>query len=240
MKTNLKTLKASVLLSFVLLSPFTLHAQSLPADTSYLLDVKNEMRKIWPGNRTINLVFHGHSVPAGYWTNHEVHTLESYPNLVLNKLKAKYPYAVINVIITAIGGENSVKGETRMDRVFAHQPDVIFIDYALNDRSAGLGKAKTAWEKMIAAAAERNVKVILLTASPDQRVDILKEGNDLGLHSEQIREMARSHEVGLVDSFALFRQIAELEGSVISHMSHVNHPNEKGHEVIASAIMKWF
>ena len=240
MKTNQETLKGSWLLLLAFFLPLMLHGQSVPADTSYLADVKDEMRKIWPESRTINLVFHGHSVPAGYWTNHEVHTLESYSHLVLKELKAKYPYAVINVIVTAIGGENSVKGETRMDKVLAHQPDVLFIDYALNDRSAGLPKAKAAWEKMIAAARERNIKVILLTASPDQRVDILQKGNDLQVHSEQIRQMAISNEVGLVDSFSLFQDIARREGSIISYMSHVNHPNKRGHDVIASEIMKWF
>ena len=240
MRTNQASLKSSWLLLLTFSICPMLHGQSVPADTSYLADVKNEMRKVWPESRTINLVFHGHSVPAGYWTNHEVHTLESYPNLVLKKLKTKYPYAVINVIVTAIGGENSIKGETRMDGVLAHQPDVLFIDYALNDRSAGLAEAQGAWEKMIRAARGRNIKVILLTASPDQRVEILREGNDLEVHSEQIRRMALSEGVGLVDSFSLFRQIAEREGSINKYMSHVNHPNAEGHEVIANAIMNWF
>ena len=73
-----------------------------------------------------------------------------------------------------------------LSSINVHQPDVLFIDYALNDRSAGIAKAKDAWEKMIRAAREKNIKVILLTSSPDQRVDILAEGNDLEVHSEQI------------------------------------------------------
>ena len=91
MKTNQETLKGSWLLLLAFFLPLMLHGQAVPADTSYLADVKDEMRKIWPESRTINLVFHGHSVPAGYWTNHEVHTLESYPHLVLKKLKEKFP-----------------------------------------------------------------------------------------------------------------------------------------------------
>ena len=127
-----------------------------------------------------------------------------------------------------------------LSSINVHQPDVLFIDYALNDRSAGLAKAKDAWEKMIRAAREKNIKVILLTSSPDQRVDILKEGNDLEVHSEQMRRMALANEVGLVDFFSLFREIAQREGPIIKYMSHVNHPNAEGHEVIANAIMKWF
>lgn len=229
-----------LLLLLVVLLPTWTYCQALPADSSYLSGVKTEMRKLWPESRTINLVFHGHSVPAGYWTNHEVHTLESYPNLVLKKLKAKYPYAVINIIVTAVGGENSIKGQTRMEDVFAHKPDVLFIDYALNDRFAGVAKAREAWERMISAAKAKGIKVILLTPSPDQRVDILEPGNALQLHSDKIHALAITHSVGLVDSFSLFQDVAKKEGSVSGYMSHVNHPNEKGHTVIAEAIMKWF
>ncbi|HEY9488372.1 MAG TPA: SGNH/GDSL hydrolase family protein [Chryseosolibacter sp.] len=198
------------------------------------------MRKVWPEGRTINLVFHGHSVPAGYWTNHEVHTLDSYPNLLLKKLKAKYPYAVINIIVTAIGGENSVKGQIRMDKVLGHQPDVLFIDYALNDRSLGIEKSKVAWEQMIKEAKARDCKVILLTPSPDQRVNILKKGNALEIHSEQIRKMATTHAIGLTDTYLLFQEIAAEDGNISHLMSHVNHPNKQGHDIIADAIMKWF
>ena len=40
-----------------------------------------ERTKAWPKNRTINLVFHGHSVPTGYQKTPEVRTFESYPQL---------------------------------------------------------------------------------------------------------------------------------------------------------------
>src|SRR5688500_2555382 len=106
------------------LYPFS--AQTQIPDTNYLSAVKSELNKPWPGNRTINIVFHGHSVPAGYWHDHEVHTLESYPNLLLKKLKSKYPYAVINIIVTAIGGENALKGQLRFDSsVLTRKPDVL-------------------------------------------------------------------------------------------------------------------
>ncbi len=37
------------------------------SSTDYLKEIKLELKKEWPKNRTINLVFHGHSVPAGYF-----------------------------------------------------------------------------------------------------------------------------------------------------------------------------
>jgi len=212
------------------------------ADSSqYLASIKTELQAVWPKNRTINLVFHGHSVVAGYQGNHEVHTFESYPFLLLKKLKEKYPYAVINVIITAIGGENSIQGQKRFEKdVLTHKPDVLFVDYALNDRGAGLEKAKEAWEKMIEAALKQNIKVILLTPSPDQRVDILSPGNPLELHANQIRQLAMKYHIGLADSFSLFTVIEKNGGDIKDYMSHVNHPNKKGNEIISDELMKWF
>lgn len=116
--------------------------------SNYLDNVKTELRKTWPENKTINLVFHGHSVPSGYFKTPEVNTLESYPYKTLKKVKQINAHAVVNSITTSIGGEHSEQGAKRFaEEVLVHRPDVLFIDYALNDRSIGLERAKIAWEK---------------------------------------------------------------------------------------------
>ena len=231
--------QSCILLIFLALS-LSANAQQIADPENYLADTKKELAAVWPKNRTINLVFHGHSVPAGYWHDHEVHTLESYPNLVLKQLKAKYPYAVINVIVTAIGGENSLKGQKRFDsEVLSHKPDVLFIDYALNDRFADIKAVKDAWEKMIQSAKSQQIEVILITPSPDQRLDMLAADNPLEPHVRQIRELAATYNIGLADPYAVFKRIAAGEG-IKPYMSHVNHPNEKGHQLIADELLKWF
>ncbi|WP_373511681.1 SGNH/GDSL hydrolase family protein [Persicitalea sp.] len=230
-----------ILLTLVVL-PCSVLAQDkvLPNSQEYLAEVKKELQIEWPKNRTINVVFHGHSVPAGFWHNHEVHTLESYPYLVLEKLKAKYPYAVINVIVTAIGGENAQSGAARFEKeVLTHRPDVLLIDYALNDRPLGLEKAQSAWESMIQQALDKGVKVILLTPSPDQRVDLRLDDNLLEQHTNQIRMLAKKYQVGLADPYPTFKSFASA-GNLEEYMSHVNHPNRKGHEIIADTIVEWF
>ena len=134
--------------AFVLLSFHPNDQINKTDSSSYLAGIKKELTKEWPGNRTINLVFHGHSVPAGYFKTPVVNTFDSYPYLLLKELKERYPHAVINVICTAIGGENSSAGAKRFDSdVLGHKPDVLFIDYALNDRGIGLEQSKEAWEE---------------------------------------------------------------------------------------------
>jgi acyl-CoA thioesterase-1 len=233
--------KKIYLLTLAILAAFNVCQAQVADSSTYLSNLKTELNKIWPKNKTINLVFHGHSVPSGYWTNHEVHTLESYPQLVLQKLKAVYPYAVINVITTSIGGENAIKGEMRFEEdVLTHKPDVVFIDYALNDRGEGLEKAKVAWENMIQKALKANVKVVLLTPSPDTRVNMLAtDSKSLQAHALQIADLAKKYHVGLADSYTSFMHILKKGGSIKDYMSGVNHPNLKGHEVISGEIIKW-
>jgi hypothetical protein len=160
---------------------------------------------------------------------------------VLSNLKAEYPFAVINSINTSIGGENSVSGQKRFKQdVLRFKPDVLFIDYALNDRGIGLEASKKAWELMIKAALKLNIKVILFTPSPDQSVNILETDTDLDKHAGQIRHLAADYGVGLIDSYALFKQKVREGGQLESYMSQVNHPNKKGHELIAIEIMSYF
>lgn len=234
--------KLYLLLFLILLFSFESKSQNRIADpANYLAETKEAFVKKWPKNRTINLVFHGHSVPAGYFKTPVVNTLDSYPFQVLKALKEQYPFAVINVINTSIGGENSISGQKRFKKeVLVHRPDILFIDYALNDRRIGLEKAKVAWEKMITKATKQGIKIILLTPTPDQKVDILAAENILENHSKQIRALATEHNIGLVDSYALFREKVKLVNDLADYMSQGNHPNGKGHSLVAAGIMKYF
>lgn len=209
-----------------------------PIDSKdYLADLKAELVKEWPKNRTINIVFHGHSVPAGYFKTPVVNTENAYPALVLKKLKNKYPFAVINVITTAIGGENAVQGSLRFrEDVLGHKPDLVFIDYALNDRGIGLEAAAKAWRTMIEAAAEKRIKLILLTPTPDLALNILDTTNILHAHTRQIIGLANKYQTGIVDSYRLFYQEAKKGKDISALMSQGNHPNEKGHDLVAEEI----
>lgn len=218
-----------------------LHGQEIASKANYLEKIKGEMLVEWPKNRTINLVFHGHSVPAGYFKTPTVNTLASYPYLVLKDLKSAYPMTVVNVINTSIGGENSESGLKRFEAdVLTHKPDVLFIDYALNDRVMGLERAKIAWKKMIRLALEKNIKVILLTPSPDQRVDIKDDLSILDQHANQIKELAKSFQIGLIDTYALYKNKVKSGSNLVDYMSQVNHPNEKGHQMITDEIISYF
>jgi len=200
---------------------------------TYLATFVAELYKQWPNNKT---------VPTGYYTAAiGVKTFDSYPFYTLKFLKDQYNFAVINCIITSKGGENAKNGAIRFESdVLNHKPDVLFIDYSLNDRALGLEEARTAWVSMIEAALQRNIKVILCTPTPDTREDILSDDAPLKAHAEQVRSLAATYQVGLVDSYEIFKEIARSGGNLNEYMSQNNHPNELGHRIVADEILNWF
>jgi lysophospholipase L1-like esterase len=189
----------------------------------------------------VNVLDVGGGGQAVYFKTPAVDSLHAYPNLLRVALAEKYTNAVINVIVTAIGGENSVKGAARFDvDVLTHKPDVVLIDYALNDRRIGLEAARTNWVSMIEQAQAAGSKVILLTPTPDQAAKLDDPSDPLSQHAEQIRKLAADHGVGLVDSLAAF--MAEMaRGTPLAElMLQGNHPNARGHELVERELVRWF
>lgn len=230
-----------VLLFVAVLTGYRLLPSGVADPATYLMKIKTELTTKWPKNRSVTLVFHGHSVPAGYVKTPVVNTLGAYPHLLLKRIKDRYPYAVVNVVVTAIGGEQSEQGAARFHAdVMTHKPDVLFIDYALNDRRLGLEKALKSWQAMIEQAQKAGIKVILLTPSPDLKVDMSNPANELNGHANQVRQLADRYQTGLIDSYRLFDAKRQQGDSLTRYMSQGNHPNEAGHTLIADELIKWF
>lgn len=211
-------------------------------DLHYLDFILDELAAHWPNNRTVNVVCHGHSVPAGYFATPYVNPFGAYPHLLHRLIKERFPFACVNVIVTAIGGENSVQGAERFERdVLIHKPDVLTIDYSLNDRGIGLEAACAAWEDMIRKALDRNIKVILCTPTWDNTYYAQNEDWDsLARHAGQVRALADRYNVGLADSFSAFQRHVTCPEQLPEYLSHVNHPSEAGHRLAALEIAKYF
>lgn len=208
---------------------------------TYLADVCRLFGKTWPGNRTVNIVCHGHSVPAGYFKTPVVDSPNAYPHLLFAGLKRRFPFAVVNVIVTAIGGENSESGAARFRRdVLSLRPDVICIDYALNDRGLGVKRAGRALASMLAAARKKKIKVILLTPTADWSAKLDDPADPLNRQARLVRALARQFRVGLADSLAAFKAHVKGGGKLKELMSQVNHPNRKGHALAAGRLLEWF
>ena len=145
--------------------------------------------------------------------------------------------------VTAIGGENSEQGAARFEReVLCHRPDVLTIDYALNDRGLGLERARAAWVSMIEAALAAGVRLILCTPTADKTQlpgAMEEERRPLQEHAALVRSLAAEYEVGLADSLAAFERYLRAEGELSDLMSWINHPNRDGHQLVATELLRW-
>ncbi|MGQ1784885.1 MULTISPECIES: SGNH/GDSL hydrolase family protein [unclassified Saccharicrinis] len=208
-------------------------------DSDYLAELKEQLVLVWPKNRTINIVFHGHSVPSGYYRTPKVNTLSAYPHLFLEYLKENYPNAVINCITTSIGGEQSEQGAKRFKKdVLPLKPDLLFIDYALNDRGIGLERTEKAWRFMIKKALSSKIKLVLLTPTPDLKEDILNDNTKLAGYSNLIKRLGEEYKIPVVDVYAQFKKMKREGVDLKLFMSQNNHPNSLGHQVVFIELAK--
>ncbi len=74
--------------------------------SDYLIDLKEQLLLQWPDNKRVNRVFHGHSVPAGYFKTPKINTLAAYPDLCLKRYWKSRPDNSIHC------SSHRLKGET--------------------------------------------------------------------------------------------------------------------------------
>ncbi|QJE96910.1 SGNH/GDSL hydrolase family protein [Luteolibacter luteus] len=200
-----------------------------------------ELKKEWPKNRTVNLVFHGHSVPAGYHETPEVKPFESYPLMAMQRIQKANPHAVINAIVTAIGGEDSKKGAARFKKdVLRMHPDVIFIDYALNDRRLPEAEVEKAWRSMAKEAKAEGVPVVFVTPTGARNVNYDAPDEPLEIRAAIIRKVAAEEGIPVADVLAAWKAALKKGVKQDSLLAQANHPNKKGHEIAAKVIAGMF
>lgn len=211
-------------------------------DLHYLSGLLDELEKKWPENRTVNIVCHGHSVPSGYFATPLVDPFHAYPHLLHQILKERFPFAVINVIVTAIGGETSPAGAERFERdVLTHRPDLVTIDYGLNDRMVDFEQVQNAWDRMVTLALAQNCKVVLMTPTWDNSYYRQDDAWQRLLRMRDfITELAERRNVGLADSFGCYERRVHSQDDLPALLSHVNHPSAEGHAMVAAEIAKYF
>lgn len=210
----------------------------------YLKQEKEELLKVWPDNHTMNIVCHGHSIPCGYTVNHVVRMLDAYPHLLHKKLTKRFPTAVMNIIVSGIGGESSIGGAKRFkEDVLCYKPDILTIDYGRNDMFHTIKKVELSWRNMIEEALKSKTKIILITPAPDCGEIYYDVKNRKSSDEELITliiKLAQEYEIGLADIANTFKRNLSSGQALSDYMISENHLNKEGHVIIANEIMKWF
>ena len=68
-----------LIFTFLLFAVSQLHGQEIASKASYLEKIKAEMLVEWPKNRTINLVFHGHSAALRIRSLYKINPFLAFP-----------------------------------------------------------------------------------------------------------------------------------------------------------------
>jgi lysophospholipase L1-like esterase len=210
--------------------------------SNYLAGEVRKLNQVWPENKSYHIVCHGHSIPCGYTAAHVVKTFDSYPHQLHQILNHRFPTAVINVITSAVGGENSISGSKRFkEEVLCHRPDLITIDYGRNDMYLTKEAAEVAWRQMIEQGLAFGAKLLLITPAPDCKKEYYttRKSSDEEL-SDMIRRLAKEYETGLVDAADNFDKKLAAGHLLSSYLISVNHLTREGHRLIAEDLADWF
>ena len=70
--------------------------------------------------------------------------------------------------------------------------------------------------------------------------DIVSSDAELGNYANQIIVLAKKYNIGLIDSYNLFKKLVENRKSLKEYMAQSKHPNQFGHQLVANEICKLF
>ena len=184
---------------------------------------------------------------------------DAYHQLFRRELIKRYPSCSFSVINAGVGGETTEGGLRRLQRnVLDHHPDLITVLFGLNDLfdSGGEDKFRRNLTEIVQRC-KQMAPVILLTpnmmATHDSaRVPLMykteidsfiakqMEGK-LECYVKIIREVAAATEIPLADAYSewIKRQAAG-EDMTIWLANGINHPDKRGHEILADALLGTF
>lgn len=185
-----------------------------------------------------------------------------YPQRLAGALQARGIKA--EVINAGVGGNTTADARVRFQKdVLQHQPDVVIIQFGLNDSAIDLHEGKTeprvskrVYEHNLAHFVKtlkgRAIRVILMTPNAMLWTAELKSAcgkppydpedrwgfNLLGAeYAESVRRLARAHAVPLIDVYQLFLGYDGVEGQRADDLLLDGvHPNDKGHRIIADSL----
>ncbi|WP_236918975.1 SGNH/GDSL hydrolase family protein [Ereboglobus luteus] len=190
----------------------------------------------------LTVVFFGGSLTWG--ANASDPNRTSYRGRMMRWLREKYPRTSFNFHDAAIGGTGSALGLFRLDRdVLAHIPDLVFLDFTVNDGISGADEFNMAsYERIVRNLLESGAAVMpVLTCMQAQMIDTdpaqpartaahQKLADAYGLHTADIMNHAR-------------RAIAEGRADPVKMYPFGRdrtHPDDCGYEIFFEAVRDAF
>ena len=174
--------------------------------------------------------------------------------------------AGIKVINAGVGGHNTDHARARFEKdVLTHDPDVVVIQFGINDAAVDVWKDPPAKESRVSltdyeanlrhfidALAKNGAEVILMTPNPLRWNKKMREmygkppydpddedgfNAFLKLYAGKVRELAKEKKLPLVDVYRLFEAHgAKADQSIDELLLDGIHPNERGQRIVADGL----
>lgn len=185
-------------------------------------------------DKKLSIAYLGGSVTWGTGST----TGNSWREIITKWFKEKYPNATINEINAAIGGTGSLYGFQRLRKdVLKREPDLVFIEFAMNDVYENMTKTKAAANidaiirKINAYNPEIDIILVFITSEGNVNEDYpVKQGH---------RHVAEYYGVPYIDiGNALAAEISKTGKPWSYYSGDVVHPNDKGYKIYADEVRK--
>lgn len=201
----------------------------------------------------ITIVAFGASFTHGAVGLGEIDYESVYWNRLRKKLNAVRNYVPINIINAGIGGVTATQSLERMDsQVLIHRPDLIIVDFALNDVNDPLQQYLASLRLIFEKSIESGAQVIFMTPSmmntyvgdavPDSLRDyafITAEYQNSGkvdLYLQKACLLAEEMQVSVCDCYSKWKKMSETQDTTKLLANGINHPIREMHQMFADSL----
>ncbi len=198
-----------------------------------VMKLENTIKKL-NGGENLRLVALGDSLTYGWMAN------RGYIEFLKDMLSVRYPGNRITVLNRGIPGDTAADGRRRLQRdVLESNPDLVFIQFALNDAYSGYSPEKfrdTIREIIKNIRDKTESEILLLTSVP---LGGKKENDHINQYYRMLSEISGSEGLPLVEVHSYWeRKLTEGYDFFNLVQSDMIHPTDEGYRLMAEAIME--
>lgn len=176
------------------------------------------------------------------------------------RLTSCYPAAAVSVLNAGISGDNAPNGLRRLERdVLRHAPDLVTVNFGLNDAMSGMEGLETyraAMDGIFAKLTEAGIECMLVTsnrmcayvapgiAAPElrevaaQAAKIQNEGV-LDAYVQEARETAQRYGAPIADAYQVWTNMERMGIDTTAMLCNdINHPSPEAHNIFVEKIME--
>ena len=206
--------------------------------------VKSVIRRAEKGE-SLTVVFFGGSLTWG--ANASDPAVTSFRGLTMKMLQEKYPHARWKFADAAIGGTGSTPGVFRMERdVLRHKPDLIILDFTLNDGLSGSpegfhDRKNQSYEAILRLALQHDAAILPVFLT-DRKSVMLPDLSTLKRRLEHIR-LCHEYSLEYADVLGVMNQACisgRLDIDLLwpPELFDITHPHDAGYAVYADCFFK--